>query len=137
MPRYLESLLQSQEYYFLILRGKNYKHLQSSYSKDSSQLTYISQLVILYARAARAILNHTSIKKYKQYFFSVGYTQYLYDYFQLETYQYIFMNCSWFAYSSLIDLFPSIEEFVDFLKKDPSAFAFASQKKPLSSYKSS
>jgi len=44
------------------------------------------------------------------------------------------MNCSWFAYSSLI---PSIEEFFDFLKKHPSAFAFASQKKPLSSYKSS
>ena len=44
----------------------------------------------------------------------------------------IFVNCSRFAYSSLIDLSLSIK---DFLKKYPSAFVFSPQEWPLLSYK--
>ena len=50
-----------QEHHFLTLRGKNHKPLQPSYFKGGSWLPYIGQLVTLYARAARAILNHTPI----------------------------------------------------------------------------
>jgi len=44
----------------------------------------------------------------------------------------IFANCSRFAYSPLIDLSPSIK---DFLKEYPSAFVFSPQEWPLLSYK--
>ena len=50
--------------------------------------------------------------------------------------EYIFANYFRFAYSLWVDLSPSIEDFVDFLKKHPNAFAFFSQKQHLSLYKS-
>ena len=65
-----------QVYYFLTLRDKNHKPLQPSYSKDSSWLLHIGQSVTLYTRVTRAILNHTSIREYRQQFFLVEYICY-------------------------------------------------------------
>ena len=46
----------------------------------------------------------------------------------MKTYWYIFVNYSKFAFSSSIDLSPSTKDFFNYLKKDPSAFAFFLQK---------
>jgi len=119
-----------QGHHFLTLRGKNRKPLQPSYSKGGSWLTHIGQLVTLCARATRAILNHAPIEKYRQRFFPAEYTQCPCSHCQVETRQHIFANCSRFAHSPLIDPSPSIEDFVNFLKEHPSAFAFSSQEQP-------
>ena len=105
-----------QKYCFLTLRDKNCILLQLSYFKDSSWLSHIGQLVILYARVTRAIFNYASIGKYRQYFSPVEYTQYLYSHCQIEIYWHIFANCLRFAYSLLIDLSLSIKDLVNFLK---------------------
>ena len=68
-----------QRYYFLTLKGKNCKLLQFSYFKNSSWLTYISQLVTFYIRSTRAIVKHALIRKYRQYFFFTECIQYLYS----------------------------------------------------------
>jgi len=57
------------EHYFLTLRNKNHKSLQSSYSKGSSWLTYFGQSVTSCARITRAILNNAPIGEYRQCFF--------------------------------------------------------------------
>ena len=119
-----------QGHHFLTLRGKNCKPLQPSYSKDGSWLTHIGQLVILCARATRAILNHAPIGEYRQCFFPAECTQCLCGHCQVETCQHIFVNCSRFAHSLLIDPSLSIEDFVNFLKEHPSAFAFSPQERP-------
>jgi len=116
--------------HFLTLRGKNYKPLQPSYSKGGSWLTYFGQSVTLCARATRAILNHAPIGEYRQHFFPAECTQCLCGHCQVETCRHIFANCFRFAHSPLIDLSPSIEDFVDFLKEHPSAFAFSPQERP-------
>ena len=76
-----------QRHYFLTLKGKNCKPLQFSYSKNSSWLTYISQLVILYIRSTRAIVKHALIGKYRQYFFSAECIQCLYSHCQINCFR--------------------------------------------------
>ena len=61
--------------HFLPLRDRNRRILQPSYSKDSSWLPHIGQLVTLCTRMARAILNHTPIGEYRQHFFPTECTQ--------------------------------------------------------------
>ena len=74
-----------QGQHFLPLRDRNQRFLQSNYSKGGSWLPYIGQSVTLYARAARAILNHTPIGEYRQHFFSAECTQCLCGHCQVET----------------------------------------------------
>ena len=64
-----------QGWHFLPLRDRNWWFLQPSYFKSGSWLPHISQLVILYARVTRAILNHTPIGEYRQHFFPAECTQ--------------------------------------------------------------
>ena len=113
-----------QECYFLTFRGKNCKPLQPSYSKGSSLLLHIGQLITLCARAAGAILVHAFIGEYRQHFLPTECTQCSYSYCQIEKYQHIFTNYSRFAHSPLIDPSSSIKDFVNFLKEYSSAFAF-------------
>ena len=104
-----------QEYHFLTLRYKNCKSFQLSYSKSGIWLSHISQLVTLYTRTAKAILNHTPIKKYQIIIFSCR--VYLISIQQLP-------DCSKFVHSLLIDLSLLIKDFVNFLKEYSSVFAF-------------
>ena len=57
----------------------------------------------------------------------------LYSHYQIKTHWHIFVNCSRFAYSLLIDPSLSIKDFVNFLIKHSSVFVFSSQEQPSSS----
>ena len=61
--------------HFLLLRDRNQRFLQPSYSKGGSWLPHIGQSVTLCARATRAILNHAPIGEYRQHFFPAERTQ--------------------------------------------------------------
>ena len=126
------TLPSSQGRHFLPLKGGIKNLLQPSYAKGGGWLPFIGESVTLCARATRAILNHASIREFRQRFFPAECTQCLCGHCQVETRRHIFANCRRFAHFPLTDLVPTVKDFVKFLKEHPSAFAFSSQDRPSS-----
>ena len=116
-----------QECYFLTFRGKNCKPLYPSYSKDSSLLLHIGQVITLCARAAGAILVHAFIGEYRQHFFPTECTQYSYSYCQVGKCQHIFTNYSRFAHSPLINPSSSIKDLSTFWRSIQEPLPFFSR----------
>ena len=75
----------SQGRYFLPLKGGIKNLLQLSYAKGGGWLPFIGELVILCARATRAILNHAPIGEFRQRFFPAECIQCPCGHCQVET----------------------------------------------------
>ena len=115
----------TKEKHFLNLLNSNNNIIKLSYIKGSSWLKYLGYSNSLYARALRAITNHTPIGEYRLRFFLRENLSCSCSSYSIKTKRYILHECRRFNkyWNPRRD---SISHFILFLEFNPSTFAFAS-----------
>ena len=109
--------------YFFDLLNDDYLPIKSTYTKDSTQLKFISYFNSLYTRVTKAITNYTSIGKYYLRFFPKENFNCLYKSYPIKSRYYILHKYK--RYNNYQN--PnreSLNYFVVFLKFNSEAFSF-------------